>query len=40
VRALDALDHTQAMQAAHVLPALRPWLASKTIDPPLSEIHG
>jgi pimeloyl-ACP methyl ester carboxylesterase len=28
VRVLEGLDHTQAMQAAHVLPILRPWLAS------------
>ncbi|WP_158880369.1 alpha/beta fold hydrolase [Amycolatopsis anabasis] len=26
VRVLDGLDHTKAMQAAHVLPILRPWL--------------
>jgi pimeloyl-ACP methyl ester carboxylesterase len=26
VRVLEGLDHTQAMQAAHVLPILRPWL--------------
>jgi pimeloyl-ACP methyl ester carboxylesterase len=26
VRVLESLDHTQAMQAAHVLPILRPWL--------------
>jgi pimeloyl-ACP methyl ester carboxylesterase len=26
VQILDGLDHTQAMQAAHVLPVLRPWL--------------
>jgi pimeloyl-ACP methyl ester carboxylesterase len=26
VRVLDGLDHTQAMQAANVLPVLRPWL--------------
>jgi pimeloyl-ACP methyl ester carboxylesterase len=26
VRILDGLDHTQAMQAANVLPVLRPWL--------------
>ncbi|WP_433236265.1 alpha/beta fold hydrolase [Streptosporangium sp. CA-135522] len=29
VRVLDGLDHTGAMQAAHVVPVLRPWLASK-----------
>ena len=29
VRVLDGLDHLQAMQAAQVLPILRPWLASK-----------
>jgi hypothetical protein len=28
VEVLDGLDHTQAMQAAHVLPILRPWLLS------------
>lgn len=28
VRVLDGLDHIQAMQAAQVLPILRPWLAS------------
>ena len=28
VRVLEGLDHTQAMQAAHVLPILRPWLTS------------
>ncbi|MFF5212890.1 alpha/beta fold hydrolase [Streptosporangium sp. NPDC000396] len=28
VRILNGLDHTQAMQAAHVLPILRPWLDS------------
>lgn len=27
VRVLDGLDHMQAMQAAHVIPVLRPWLA-------------
>ncbi|GLX03054.1 alpha/beta hydrolase [Microtetraspora sp. NBRC 16547] len=30
VRVLDGLDHTQAMQPAHVLPVLRPWLLSQT----------
>nr|BFE87920.1 hypothetical protein GCM10020093_105210 [Planobispora longispora] len=29
VRVLDGLDHTQAMQAAQVLPILRPWLVSR-----------
>jgi pimeloyl-ACP methyl ester carboxylesterase len=29
VRVLEGLDHTQAMQAAHVLPILRPWLISR-----------
>ena len=29
VRVLEGLDHTQAMQAAHVLPILRPWLVSR-----------
>jgi pimeloyl-ACP methyl ester carboxylesterase len=29
VRVLEGLDHIQAMQAEHVLPTLRPWLASK-----------
>ena len=28
VRVLEGLDHMQAMQAAQVLPILRPWLAS------------
>jgi hypothetical protein len=28
VRVLEGLDHTQAMQAARVLPILRPWLIS------------
>jgi hypothetical protein len=28
VRVLEGLDHTQAMQAVHVLPVLRPWLIS------------
>jgi pimeloyl-ACP methyl ester carboxylesterase len=28
VRVLQGLDHTQAMQAVHVLPILRPWLIS------------
>jgi pimeloyl-ACP methyl ester carboxylesterase len=28
VSVLEGLDHTQAMQAAHVLPVMRPWLAS------------
>ena len=28
VRVLEGLDHTQAMQAIHVLPILRPWLES------------
>jgi pimeloyl-ACP methyl ester carboxylesterase len=28
VRVLDGLDHTQAMQAANVLPILRPWLTA------------
>ncbi|MGI5336594.1 alpha/beta fold hydrolase [Streptomyces sp. CA-181903] len=28
VRLLDGLDHTQAMQPAHVLPVLLPWLAA------------
>lgn len=27
VRVLDGLDHTQAMQAANVLPVIRPWLS-------------
>ena len=26
VQVLEGLDHTQAMQAVHVLPILRPWL--------------
>ena len=29
VRVLEGLDHLQAMQAKHVLPILRSWLASK-----------
>jgi pimeloyl-ACP methyl ester carboxylesterase len=29
VRVLEGLDHTQAMQAVHVLPILRPWLVSR-----------
>jgi pimeloyl-ACP methyl ester carboxylesterase len=29
VRVLDGLDHTQAMQAAAVLPILRPWLTAQ-----------
>jgi pimeloyl-ACP methyl ester carboxylesterase len=29
VEVLDGLDHTQAMQAAHVLPILRPWLVGR-----------
>jgi pimeloyl-ACP methyl ester carboxylesterase len=29
VRVLEGLDHTQAMQAVHVLPILRPWLISR-----------
>jgi pimeloyl-ACP methyl ester carboxylesterase len=29
VRVLDGLDHTQAMQAAAVLPVLRPWLTAQ-----------
>jgi pimeloyl-ACP methyl ester carboxylesterase len=32
VRVLDGLDHSQAMQAAHVLPVLRPWLDSVVKD--------
>ena len=28
VRVLEGLDHMQAMQAAQVLPILRPWLTS------------
>lgn len=28
VRVLDGLDHMKAMQAANVLPILRPWLVS------------
>ena len=30
VRVLEGMDHLQAMQAAQVLPILRPWLASHT----------
>jgi pimeloyl-ACP methyl ester carboxylesterase len=29
VQVLDELDHTQAMQAVHVLPILRPWLIGR-----------
>jgi hypothetical protein len=29
VRTLDGLDHLQAMQAASVLPVLRPWLPTR-----------
>lgn len=29
VRVLDGLDHMGAMQAAQVVPLLRPWLTSK-----------
>jgi hypothetical protein len=29
VRVLDGLDHTQTMQAKHVVPILRSWLASE-----------
>jgi pimeloyl-ACP methyl ester carboxylesterase len=32
VHVLDGLDHTQAMQAANVLPILRPWLTSTLAD--------
>jgi hypothetical protein len=31
VRVLDGLDHTQAMQAAAVLPVLRPWLTAALV---------
>jgi pimeloyl-ACP methyl ester carboxylesterase len=31
VQVLEGLDHTQAMQAANVLPIVRPWLDSKLI---------
>jgi pimeloyl-ACP methyl ester carboxylesterase len=34
VRVLDGLDHTQAMQAAQVLPILRPWLAANLAGQP------
>jgi pimeloyl-ACP methyl ester carboxylesterase len=33
VRVLDGLDHMQAMQAAQVLPMLRPWLMSQLVPP-------
>lgn len=33
VRILDGLDHTQAMQAANVLPILRPWLDAHVATP-------
>jgi hypothetical protein len=29
VRVLEELDHTQAMQAAQVVPILRPWLSTQ-----------
>lgn len=31
VTVLDGLDHMQAMQAAHILPVLRPWLVSRLL---------
>jgi glutaredoxin-related protein len=34
VRVLDGLDHTQAMQAASVLPVLRPWLTAALAKSP------
>ncbi|HEX6540484.1 MAG TPA: hypothetical protein VF040_01910 [Ktedonobacterales bacterium] len=34
VRVLDDLDHIQAMQAAQVVPILRPWLASRVSSLP------
>jgi pimeloyl-ACP methyl ester carboxylesterase len=34
VRVLDGLDHTQAMQAASVLPVLRPWLSAALATSP------
>jgi hypothetical protein len=34
VRVLDGLDHMQAMQAARVLPMLRPWLVSHLVPKP------
>jgi pimeloyl-ACP methyl ester carboxylesterase len=34
VRVLDGLDHTQAMQAASVLPVLRPWLTAALATSP------
>jgi pimeloyl-ACP methyl ester carboxylesterase len=34
VRVLDGLDHTQAMQAASVLPILRPWLTTALATSP------
>jgi pimeloyl-ACP methyl ester carboxylesterase len=34
VRVLDGLDHTQAMQAASVLPVLRPWLTAALVTSP------
>jgi pimeloyl-ACP methyl ester carboxylesterase len=33
VQVLDGLDHTQAMQAATVLPVLRPWLDATLVAP-------
>jgi pimeloyl-ACP methyl ester carboxylesterase len=34
VRILDGLNHMQAMQAAQVIPLVRPWLISKLISSP------
>ena len=34
VRVLQGLDHMQAMQAAQVLPIIRPWLISKLVSQP------
>ncbi|MEO8612314.1 MAG: alpha/beta hydrolase [Chloroflexota bacterium] len=33
VRVLDGLDHMGAMQAAQVIPIIRPWLISKLVSP-------
>ena len=34
VHVLEGVDHTQAMQAAQVLPVLRPWLDQQLLAPP------
>jgi pimeloyl-ACP methyl ester carboxylesterase len=40
VRVLDGLDHTQAMQAAAVLPVVRPWLTSALATSPSRAAAG